>query len=93
MANIHGMEASDIVVICFGAFTIFIGAAIVRVGINGKYLGRLRLVSNVEKYREQPRRYHRCITAGGGILFILLGAASVIAEFFLLHMKTGLNPR
>jgi hypothetical protein len=89
MTLIHFMGTSDIGVLCLGVLTIFIGAAIVRVGICGKYLGRLRLVSNVEKYSEQPRRYHRYITAGGGILFILLGAASMIAEFVLLHMRVG----
>jgi hypothetical protein len=65
------------------AFVIFLGVAITRVGLYGQHLGGLRLVSNVKKYAGAPRWQHRCMTAGCGIVMILLGAAGLIILFVL----------
>jgi hypothetical protein len=70
-----------------GAFLIFLGIAITRVGLYGEHLGRLKLVSYVKKYPEQPSPHHRYITAGGGIVVILLGLGFVIFQFVFLNQK------
>ncbi len=64
------------------ALVIFLGAAMVRVGVAGKYLGRWKLVSFVEKHPETPRLYHRWITAGVGAAFVLIGVGLLV---FLLN--------
>jgi uncharacterized membrane protein (DUF485 family) len=65
----------------------FLGAAIIRVGLFGRYLGGLRLVSYVRKYLSEPRWYHRLITAGGGFLVVLLGIGLFIFAFVLSAKK------
>jgi hypothetical protein len=54
------------------AFVILLGVAITRVGLYGEHLGRFKFVSYVKKYAEQPSPHHRYITAGIGIVSILL---------------------
>jgi hypothetical protein len=64
---------TNLVVLGLSVFMIFLGLAIIRVGLVGKYLDHLRLVSYVKKSSDEPRWYHRCITTGMGALFVLLG--------------------
>jgi|ERR1035441_2404179 uncharacterized membrane protein HdeD (DUF308 family) len=82
---VMGME--DIAIVCLCAFVIFVGVAITRVGIYGEHLGRFKCVSYVQKHAERPRRHHRWLTAGMGIVLVLLGLAFLIFEWVLLHMK------
>lgn len=77
----------DIIIYLSSAFVIFLGVAITRVGLYGEHLGRFKLVSYVKKYAEQPRKHHRYITAGGGIVFVLLGLALLIFQFVFLHLR------
>jgi hypothetical protein len=93
MKLIHFMRVEDIVVLLVCAFVILIGVAILRVGLYGKYLGRLRLVSYVQKHAQQPSWRHRCITAGLGVVFVLLGVALLVLHLVFLHAKAVLNSR
>jgi hypothetical protein len=74
-------------IVCLGALVVFLGIAITRVGLYGEYLGRFKLVSHVQKYAERPRRHHRYITAGMGVVFVLLGIVLLIFHFVLLHLR------
>jgi hypothetical protein len=62
----------------------FLGGAIVRVGLRGRYLGRLKLVSNVRKYTVEPRWYHRFITAAFGVLTFLFAIGFFVFVFLYL---------
>ena len=56
----------------------FLGLAIIRVGLVGRYLDRLWLVSHVKKREGEPLWYHRCITTGVGILALVIGTSLFI---------------
>jgi hypothetical protein len=77
------LSTGAIEMIALSALLIFLGAAITRVGIIGRNLGRLRLVSFVRKYAEPPLWYHRCITVGIGVGAILFGIAGVAVAVFV----------
>jgi len=64
-----------------------LGAAIIRVGMRGRYLGSLKLVSNVRKYPTEPRWYRRSVTVAFGILSVLFGIGSFIFVFVLSGLK------
>lgn len=66
------------------ALLIFLGVAIVRVGLIGKHLGSARLVSFVKKYPEAPQPRHRQITVGIGVALLLFGAGLAILQFIVL---------
>jgi hypothetical protein len=78
----------DPILTACGAFLILIGIAITRVGLYGEHLGRFRLVSYVRKHAEQPRRRHRYITAGMGIVSVLLGLTFLVIQFAFLHPRS-----
>jgi hypothetical protein len=61
----------------------FLGGAIVRVGLRGRYLGSLKLVSNVRKYAAEPRWNHRLITASFGVLTFLFAIGYFVLVFVL----------
>jgi uncharacterized membrane protein HdeD (DUF308 family) len=86
-------DIDGMVELLIGAFVILMGIAITRVGLHGKHLGRLTLVSNVKKHPEPPRRHHRLITAGVGITYVLLGLAILIFQFVLLPLKYAPHSR
>ena len=65
--------AETLTIISLAGFIIFLGVALIRVGIIGPFLGRWRMVSFVKKYPDQPKLYHRWFTAGIGIVCVLLG--------------------
>jgi hypothetical protein len=46
---------TNLVVLGLSVFTIFLGLAIIRVGLVGKYLDHLRLVSYVKNSSDEPR--------------------------------------
>jgi hypothetical protein len=69
----------DLVILGLSVIVIFFGLAIIRVGFVGQYLDQLRMVSYVKKCNYEPRWYHRCITTGIGIVFVLLGTSGFIA--------------
>ena len=81
----YSTERADLEMIGLCAFIILIGLSIVRVGLVRQHLGRFKLVSDVRKYAEPPRQLHRFITAGTGMIFVLLGVAALIVHFVLLH--------
>jgi len=60
-------------IFCSCVSVIFLGAATIRVGLRGRYLGGLKLVSYVRKYPSEPRWYHRLITVAFGFLALLFG--------------------
>jgi len=66
----HG---ETLTIISLAGFIIFLGVALIRVGMIGPFLGRWRMVSFVKKYPDQPKLYHRWFTAGIGIVCVLLG--------------------
>jgi hypothetical protein len=75
-----------LILFCFCVSIVFLGAAIIRVGIRGRYLGSLKLVSNVRKYPVEPLWYHRSITVALGILSLLFGVGALL-EFVLSGAK------
>jgi hypothetical protein len=68
----------DLIVLSLSVIVIFIGLAIIRVGLVGQHLDQLRMVSYVKKCSYEPRWHHRCITIGIGIVSVLLGASGFI---------------
>jgi hypothetical protein len=76
-----------LIIVCSCSSVIFLGAAIIRVGLRGQYLGGLKLVSNVRKYPAEPRWYHRLITVALGVLSVLFGIGFFISVFVLSAMK------
>ena len=55
----------ELILFCLCVSLVFLGAAIIRVGMRGRYLGSLKLVWNVRKYPTEPRSVsslgHCCI--------------------------------
>jgi len=77
----------ELILFCLCVSLVFLGAAIIRVGMRGRYLGSLKLVSNVRKYPTEPRWYHRSVTVAFGILSVLFGIGSFIFVFVLSGLK------
>ena len=67
-----------------GIFVIFGGLAIILVGLIGRYLDRFHLVSYTMRTDMEPKPHHRCITAGLGVIILLIGTALFSLEIFLL---------
>jgi NADH:ubiquinone oxidoreductase subunit 5 (subunit L)/multisubunit Na+/H+ antiporter MnhA subunit len=76
----------NLILFCLCISLVFLGAAIIRVGLRGQYLGGLKPVSNVRKYPAEPNWYHRLITVALGVLVVLFGIA-FIYEFVLSAKK------
>jgi hypothetical protein len=72
-------------IIGFGlsVFIIFMGLAVVRVGLLGQHVDRFRLVSYAKNDNEPPKLHHRYITVGLGFIALLLGTALFGLELFL----------
>ncbi len=64
-------------------FLVLVGIAIVRVGLQGQFLGRLKLVSQARVYPEKPQRKHRVITISLGAIAILIGMTLGMAWAYL----------
>ncbi len=77
----------ELILFCLCVSLVFLGAAIIRVGMRGRYLGSLRLVSSVRKYPTEPRWYHRSVTVAFGILSVQFGIGSFIFVFVLSGLK------
>jgi hypothetical protein len=77
----------DLIVFGVSVIVIFLGLAIIRVGFVGRYLGQLKMVSYVKKYSYEPRSYHRWITIGIGIVFVLLGTSAFIVVMLSLSKQ------
>jgi hypothetical protein len=75
--------AETLVIVCLAGLTIFLGVALIRVGMIGPFLGRWRMVSFVKKYPDQPKLYHRWLTAGIGIVSILLGIGMTFLQLIV----------
>jgi len=73
----------DLILLSLSLFLIALGIAVIRVGLIGEHLGRLRLVSFVKKYPDAPRSHHRMITAGLGAIFVPLGFGFTILSFLI----------
>jgi hypothetical protein len=66
------------------AFVIFLGIACIRVALTGQHLGTAKLVSYVKKHPEEPRLYHRRITAGVGAVLVLIGVGFLVLQLDVL---------
>jgi len=75
--------AETLAIVSLAGFIIFLGVALIRVGMIGPFLGRLRLVSFVKKYPDQPQLYHRWFTAGIGVVCVLLGIGFTILQLIV----------
>ncbi len=89
MKLLYLMRMEDIAFVSVCLLVMFISVAIIRVGLYGEHLGRFKFVSFEQKYAERPTRRHRCVTAGMGLTFFLVGVAMLVFEFILLHMKAA----
>ena len=75
--------AETLTIVSLAGFLMFLGVALIRVGMIGPFLGRLRMVSFVKKYPDRPKLPHRWFTAGIGIVCILLGIGFAILQLIV----------
>jgi hypothetical protein len=78
---------ADLIFYLGDAFLILLGVAIMKVGVQGERLGAFKLVSHVQRYPGPPRRHHRYVTVGIGILSVLVGLAFLIFQFTILRRR------
>ena len=78
---------AEIIFYLGATFITLMGFLITRVGLHGEHLGTFRLVSYVKTYEEKPRLHHRIITAGSGIVLVLLGISSLIYQLAVLRVR------
>ena len=75
--------AETLTILSLAGFIIFLGVALIRVGMIGPFLGRWRMVSFVKKYPDQPNLHHRWFTAGIGVVSVLLGIGITILQLIV----------